>query len=281
MATKTPSAAATEVAASASPAVKHTPRFIISDGGKGGVGKSFTALAIADYLSSQGIPVAVIDADTNNPDVNRMFNGTVLCKAVNLREDEGWMDVMDFVIENPGHTFIMNTPGGVRADMTKGMPMFAGFLGKQENPIDLELWWTMNNDWDSVILFDAALKGYGHFFTQTHVVCNMHFTDDKAESFYLWNECHLQNEQKSKGGLTIYMPGLHVRIMVKLFNPEKVMPFFKAIDKGIGERIELTESERYRLDLWREDVYTRIAPVFGRTYTPLKTTFASTTRSLG
>lgn len=279
MSTKSPASAATEIAASVSSAVKNTPRFIFSDGGKGGVGKSFTALAIADYLSSQGIPVAIIDADTNNPDVNRMFDGAVESKLVNLREDDGWMDVMDFVIENPGHTFIMNTPGGVRADMTKGMPMFAAFLGKQENPIDLELWWTMNRDWDSVILFEAALKGYGHFFTKTHVVCNMHFTDDRAELFFLWNECYLQKEQKHKGGLTVYMPGLHVRIMGKLFNPEKVMPFFQAIDKTLGERIEFTESERYRLDLWREDVYTRIAPAFGRTYTPLNTTFTPTSRS--
>ena len=96
-------------------------RLIIVHGDKGGVGKSFVSEAIADFLYANTEPLLIIDADTSNPDVSRMFATGVPCMHANLRSENGWMEVMDFVLKHPGHTVIMNTPAGVGEHMASDM----------------------------------------------------------------------------------------------------------------------------------------------------------------
>ncbi|MBP0657357.1 P-loop NTPase, partial [Mycobacterium tuberculosis] len=43
-------------------------KFIVVHGDKGGVGKSMVAQALADNLMSSGVKVAIVEADTQNPD---------------------------------------------------------------------------------------------------------------------------------------------------------------------------------------------------------------------
>ena len=49
------------------------PTLFAVGGCKGGVGKSMVALALVDYLLQRGEPVLLIETDTSNPDVWRMY----------------------------------------------------------------------------------------------------------------------------------------------------------------------------------------------------------------
>lgn len=229
-------------------------RLIIVHGDKGGVGKSFVAQSVADYFLDAGAPVAVIDADTANPDVNRMFENAIPTTVANVRSEAGWMDVMDFVIKHPGYTIVMNTPAGIGNFMERDLTTFTTFLREQDFPIEMELWWTMNVNHDSVNLLDQAHQSYGKFFDRTRVICNLHFANgnkDPQGPFLLWNECPLRTRIERANGPTLYFPGLHIRVVQKVFAPAQIMPFSYAADAASGEVVGLETSERWKLQAWR------------------------------
>lgn len=236
-------------------------RFIFVHGDKGGVGKSVTAQAIADFLHEQGEKVAIIDADTQNPDVERMFNSKLPSIRISLRNEDGWMDVINFMMKNPGHNVVMNTPAGIGENIKTEIPMLAAFLAKEDVNMDLELWWVMNLRHDSVNLLDRAISEYGKYFARTRVVCNMHFGEQ--HKFILWNESPMRAKLENSGGMTIYLPAIHVRVTNKLFDPQKIMPFSEAFDLVTGESIGFEHSERFKLEYWYREMSECMAPAFG------------------
>lgn len=244
------------------PQVKTASRVIIVHGDKGGVGKSFVAQAIADYLLSKGSNIAIIEADTANPDVDRMFCKTIPCLKANLRSENGWMDVMDFVSNHAGSTFIVNTPAGIGEHMKSDMATFSKYIADFDPSMEMELWWTMNVQHDSVNLFSKAYQEYGQSFARIRVVCNLHFSDGNYEPFFLWQESPLRTRIENANGMTIRFPGLNLRVVKKMYSPENIMPFADAVDAVSGEKIDLTPSERWKLQTWRKDIDTLMSPAF-------------------
>lgn len=241
-------------------------KFLIIHGDKGGVGKSFVATALADFLSSRGDKVAIIDSDTQNPDVARMFDKSLSCAQINVRSENGWMDVMDFVMKHPGHTIIMNTPAGIGEYMKNDMISFSNFLREQDSPIEMELWWAMNIQHDSVNLLNDAFKSYGQFFARLRVVLNLHFANgDRSASgpFFLWNESPLKARIEKENGMTVFFPALHLRVVAKLFAPKKCMPYSEAVDGVLGESLGLEHSERWKLQQWLTEAANGFGPAFG------------------
>lgn len=243
---------------------KPCTRIIISHGDKGGVGKSMIASAIADYLKIKGEQVAIIDADTQNPDVDRMFGKFLPCAQMNLRSDNGWMEVMDFVERHPGHTIVISTPAGIGEQMKDDIPRFAAFLADLDTPAEMELWWTINLLPDAVNLLNDAYKSYGKYFTRTRVVRNLFHSMSDARQFIFWDESTLKPKLEKSGGMTINFPALHLRVMSKLFNPENIMPFSDAIDASVGEAVGLTASERFKLKDWFREVGACLEPALAR-----------------
>jgi len=241
-----------------------TSKFIVVHGDKGGVGKSMVAMALANYLMA-GQKVAIIEADTRNPDVARMYSNNLPVAQTNIRSENGWMDVMDFVMKHPGYTIIMNTPAGIGENMKGDMESFASFLQSQEAPVEMELWWVMNHHHDSVNLFNEAYKAYGQNFARLRVVCNLHFGGgDKSEHgpFVLWHESPLKAQIEKKQGMTVFFPGLHIRVVSKVLDPRKIMPFQDAVDTVVGETISLEHSERWKLQQWLADCKKVFEPAF-------------------
>lgn len=240
-------------------------RFIVMHGDKGGVGKSMVAQSLADYLMNRGEQVAIIEADTRNPDVARMFGQNVPVAQTNVRSETGWMDVMDFVMKHPNHTIILNTPAGIGEYMAQDMASFAQFLKDQDVPVEMELWWVMNVQHDSVNLLSDAFKSYGHHFARVRVCCNLHFSggDKTAQGpFVLWNESTLKAQIEKKNGLTIYFPGLHIRVVKKVLDATQMMPYSDAADVAAGEALQLEHSERWKLVQWIRDCEQAFAPAF-------------------
>lgn len=258
----TPQPTTAKATPQAAPAVALT-RIIIVHGDKGGVGKSFVGQALTDYLSASGQKVAVIDCDTANPDVSRMFAKSLNCQKTDLRSTTGWMDVMDFVIKHKGYTIVMNTPAGISGDMKKDMEGFSAFLESQDIDVQMELWWTMNIGHDSVNLLAKAITEYGHNFSKIRVLCNLHFANGDSSPggpFMLWHESPLKTRLEKENGLTIFFPGLHLRVVSKIFADGKATPFSDAVDAAIGENVNLEASERWKLMKWLEDIKNLFEP---------------------
>lgn len=236
-------------------------RIIFSHGDKGGVGKSTIASAIADYLQSEGEPVAIIEADTQNPDVARMFENVLPCVNIALDNETGWMEAMDFVARHQGHTIVISTPGGFGRKSQDQIPHFSRFLESLEIPAEMELWWTINRFMDSVILLQNAHTKYGAYFKRIRVVRNLVHADGRPEAFIFWNESTLKPQIEKAGALTINFPALHDRVTEKLYRPANFMPFSDAILAGTSalgnkspssdqEPDALSASEHFRLKDW-------------------------------
>ncbi len=88
----------------------------ISDGGKGGVGKSNTALALINFLSANNKKVLVVETDTRNPDVIRCIKNSkrkLTGSYADLRSEEGWNDLLELIEANANkfdHA-VMSLPG--------------------------------------------------------------------------------------------------------------------------------------------------------------------------
>jgi len=256
------------------PAVaKKRTRVIFSHGDKGGVGKSMIASAIADYLQSEGEHVAIIEADTQNPDVARMFENVLPCANIALDNDTGWMEAMDFVARHQGHTIVISTPGSFGRNSHDHIPHFSRFIESLEIPAEMELWWTINRFMDSVILLENAHAKYGKYFKRVRVVRNLVLAgqDGRPEDFIFWNESTLKPQIEKAGGLSINFPALHIRVTGKLFRPANYMPFSDAILAGtsaLGNKSQSSDqepdafsaSEHFRLKDWFEAVGVCLKP---------------------
>ncbi|CAG0992646.1 hypothetical protein RHDC4_02608 [Rhodocyclaceae bacterium] len=243
-------------------------KFHVASGDKGGVGKSFLALSLIDYLDGRGEEVVVLEADKFNPDVARMYKNSLPCYSVDLTNENGWMEVMDAVIKHPNATFVMSCPAGIGGFLETHLPSFKSFLTKHnKTPMELALWWVMNPQHDSVNLLAEAMRRYGNEFATVRVVCNTHFSDNKPDAFFLWDESPLRAQLEKDGGMTLYLEGLNLRVVTKLFDPRKIIPFSDASDAALGEQVGLTESERFKLTNWRE----RQALQFGHAFAQPRT----------
>src|SRR5260363_128286 len=74
---------------------------ILFHGDKGGVGKSWTCSIFLDWLVKCKLPVTLVDGDTRNPDVSRMFSDLMPTLNANLRIHDGWMDLPDLMMKYP------------------------------------------------------------------------------------------------------------------------------------------------------------------------------------
>lgn len=228
-------------------------RFVVVHGDKGGVGKSMTAMVLTDLLLTSDIPVAVIDADTRNPDVGRMFRESECPNiGINLRATDGWMDVIDFVHQNPDHTFILSMPAGISESMDQEFADFVRFLKghgeKTGRGSELILWWVINLFPDSINLLQETIEHHGKDFHQVVVVRNNIF--GQPSDFVFWNDTPLCREIEKKGGLTVDLPPLYLRIMRKLFDPKQIMPFSLACSPEMHDVIGFLPSEGFKLEAW-------------------------------
>lgn len=241
-------------------------RIIISDGGKGGVGKSMIASAITDYLLVSGKKVALIEADTQNPDVSRMFGGDLQRIDADLRSVNGWMSVMDFIADHPGFDIVINTPAGIGDHFKQNISRLSDFLKTLEVPTEMDLWWTLGLLPDSVNLLNVAYDSYGKYFNNIRVVRNLYNSQTlKNEgAFIFWDESPLKTKLEKLGGMTLNFPPITTRVLGKLINPENVMPFSHACDASNGEALGLSHSERYSLNAWFKDMCAVLAPALVR-----------------
>lgn len=241
-----------KVVAAGGEAALPVTRFVLVHGDKGGVGKSTTASVLADSLMSSGVKVAIIDADTRNPDVIRMFQEADCPRiALNLRAADGWMDAMDFVHQYPGHTFVLSMPAGIGESMQTEFSDFVRFLkGFQTGgrKVELVMWWVINLFADSINLLSQALTVHQGQFDQLVVVRNLAF--GPPEQFILWEESPLKTELGRQGVLTVNLPALHLRVMKKLMDPDTVMPFSMAMDPVVCDQAGFMPSEAFKLRNW-------------------------------
>lgn len=232
------------------------PVFIFH-GDKGGVGKSWTCSVFTDWLLKRKVPLALVDGDTRNPDVSRMFADSVPAINANLRVHEGWMDLTDFMIAHQDEAIIISLPAGIGGDFKREAPRFFDTVEMLNRPVSM--FWVINRLPDSVNLLGEAMSVVGDKLSAKIVVKNLFFGDE--DKFSRWDNSLTRKKFEAAGGQTIVLSELHERTVDKLFaDNENIMPFTHAVvpvQEISKSAHKLTPSENMELMMWLQENHRR------------------------
>jgi hypothetical protein len=215
-------------------------------GGKGGVGKSFTTIALVDSLEQAGVKVLVIESDTSNPDVWKMYKDQIETRLIDLDDANGWIDLVNACDEFKDHVVVINTA----ARNNKGVVAYGETLNSTLAELGRELTtlWVINRQRDSLELlkeYRDALPG-----TKVHVIRNGYFGDE--QKFELYNFSKTRETIESEGGKSLLLPDLADRVSDDLYS--KRLSISRAmVELPIGNRAELSR--------WRRDAARMIGEV--------------------
>ena len=234
---------------------------IFFHGDKGGVGKSFACSTFIDTLVSHKIAAAVVDGDPRNPDVERMFGEELRVKTANLRSQQGWMDLTDFLVENADLPIIVSLPAGVGGDFAREAADFFEMAGLLKRPVSM--FWVINLLPDSINLLNQTLDVVGTKLHTKAVVKNLFFGEE--DQFTRWDNSDVRKRFEAIGGKTVCLQKMHDRVVDKLFaDAAKVAPFSLAvvpINESKTSSFKLTPSENMELIKWLRKTDAVFAPL--------------------
>lgn len=226
---------------------------ILFHGDKGGVGKSTTCAAFTDWMVKKQLPAALVDGDTQNPDVSRMFGDSIPVSNANLRGHDGWMDLTDFMMSHSDKAIIISMPAGIGGEFRKEADRFCQVVKMLDRP--LMMFWVINRLPDSVNLLNEATHAIGEHLHRKFVVKNLFFGE--ADKFTRWEGSETRKRFEKSGGQTICLSELQERAVDKLFSDnDNIMPFSSAVVPMTDAQSSphgLTPSENLELICWLQD----------------------------
>ncbi|MNJ45721.1 hypothetical protein D3C77_408290 [compost metagenome] len=205
----------------------------VSGGSKGGVGKSMITIALIDTVMHEKKKVILVESDTSNPDVYKMYKDEIDTHLIDLDVANGWIDMVNLCDANKDATIIINTA----ARNNTGVSAYGSTLNSTLEELDRKLvtFWVINRQRDSLEL----LKDYMDAIPDSivHVVRNSYFGDEGK--FELYNGSKLRETVEAAGGVSITFPDLADRVSDDLYS--KRLSIEAAMKElPIGNRAELT-----------------------------------------
>ncbi len=219
---------------------------VVVGGGKGGVGKSTVSVGTIDTLLARGEKVHLIESDTSNPDVWKMYRDEIDTSLIDLDDANGWIEMVNVCDENQESVVILNTA----ARNNRGVSAYGETLNSTlaEMKRDLVTMWVINRQRDSLELlhqYMAALSG-----SRIHVMRNAYFGEE--QKFELYNESKLRTQVESAGGKSLTFPDLADRVSDDLYSKRLSIGAAMAA-LPLGNRAELAR--------WRREVHKVVGEV--------------------
>jgi CobQ/CobB/MinD/ParA nucleotide binding domain len=205
-------------------------------GDKGGVGKSFLAAVLIEYLRARGHGVAVVDADTRNADLHALYGGGEYpTLRVDLRREDGWMEFASFLESTPHNDVVVSLPAGVGDDVTLNHRFFADALyGLRRS---LVAFWLLNRSPHAVALLRPFVQCYADDAKAMVAVRNLFFGE--PHRFARWNDAKTREAFLAAGGLEMDLDDLHERIVDATFLHLPPRRFTDDAHLNYGERLAL------------------------------------------
>jgi len=201
-------------------------------GSKGGVGKSMVAMALLHYLKEIGREVLLIDTDTSNPDVSKIYEQIVPTELLNLDEVDGWMQLVNLCVQNKDKIVVVNTA----ARNNLGVAAYGENLNGSLPELDRKLvtLWVINRQKDSLLLLQDFMQAIPNGLV--HVIRNGYFGDERK--FETFNASKIRKDVEGAGGKSVTFPDLADRVADLLYTGRASLEHgLKEFD--LGERSEL------------------------------------------
>jgi hypothetical protein len=224
------------------------------NGNKGGVGKSFLTNGYADILmNSQKKDIVIVDTDTENPDVARMWKNHTKTEKIDLSKEEGWMDLADVVEQNQGKEIIISLPAQVGKWLKTNMSSFREMLKEMGIDIKINMFFAMGLTIDSTQLAKRAYEELFENLDNFDVVLNGAFGE--KEDFLAWKESKIRSEILKAGGREIYAPALIARTVSKIFHTLNAARTIEPFSARINNMdLGITGSEKMSIRMWLRNV---------------------------
>lgn len=213
---------------------------VVVGGGKGGVGKSTVSIGTVDTLLVRGEKVRLIESDTSNPDVWKMYRNEIETNLIDLDDANGWIELVNVCDTNPDSIVVLNTA----ARNNRGVSAYGETLNSTlaELRRNLVTIWVINRQRDSLELLNqymGSLTG-----SRIHVMRNGHFGEE--QKFELYNESKLRTQVENAGGKSLTFPDLADRVSDDLYSKRlSISAAMQALP--LGNRAELAR--------WRREVH--------------------------
>jgi hypothetical protein len=175
-------------------------------GDKGGVGKSFLAAVLVEYLVQRTGDAAVVDADARNADLHAVFSEVDMpTLRADLRGEDGWMEFASFLERVPHKNVVVSLPAGVGDEVTQNRDFFGEALKGLGR--SLVVFWVLNRSPHAVALLRPFLEHYGGLARAMVVVRNCFF--GAPERFARWNASKTRDAFLSARGLEMNLDDLN------------------------------------------------------------------------
>jgi len=215
-------------------------RIYVSGGSKGGVGKSIQSAGLIDTLLARDEKPLLVESDTSNPDVWKMYKDEIKAVTLDLDDADGWIDLVNLCDQHPDHCVIVNTA----ARNNRGVAAYGATLNSTLAELQRELvtFWVINRQRDSLELLLEYMEALPS--SQTHVVRNAYFGEERK--FELYEGSKVRKKVEDAGGLSLTFPDLADRVSDDIYS--KRLSISRAMqDLPIGNRAELAR--------WRSSVH--------------------------
>jgi hypothetical protein len=208
------------------------------DSEKGGVGKSLFSLCLIHYFESEAIDYTLVDADPNNPDVDKIYKGitdihflaTDEASALHSRQASKVDRIFELATKK---TVLVNLPANIH-DRVKYWILANDLLSDdliKQTGIKICKWFLSNGSHNSLDLFAKSLKDYEGKLNHI-LVCNKGLNLD-------WSNVDLKPIEENHQFKAIDFPGL--RATERDYLEEYKIPFAKAIQ---DEKLPLLSRQR-------------------------------------
>lgn len=206
-------------------------------GGKGGVGKSTVSIALIDFLLKENKTLFLIETDTSNPDVGKIFSKHISVEPINLDFKEGWINLINKAEENAEKDIVINTA----ARNNLGLVKYGAMLCDALDPLDrqLETIWVINRQRDSLNL----LNEYMNTITRGRITVLRNLYFGASEKFELFNNSKTKETiEEERSGNVLDFPDLADRI-TDIMTAKRITFDDLYGELGLGDRLEI---DRFR-----------------------------------
>jgi hypothetical protein len=200
---------------------KDMKNLIYVGGSKGGTGKSIVCMALVDYVRKTypEDEILLIETDSSNPDVGRLYRKTegVISRGLVLDEDSGWMGLVNDIDETSARHVIINSMAASNLGIQNhGALLDQNILSGRLN-VKFNVFWVMNRNKDSSTLLRDFLQWMKS--ATVYPVLNLYFGQDDEFYFYRASQ-DIHETILERGGRTIVFPNLNDMIADRLYTDE-------------------------------------------------------------
>lgn len=215
-------------------------------GEKGGVGKSFVARTLAQYMIDRAIPFVGFDTDRSHGALLRFYQG--YASPIVLDRSENLDEIVEAAAEEPERRILVDLAAQTHAPLTHWIEECGLLDAGEELGIAMRYWHVMDAGRDSTDLLMSLLDHFGS--RLDYVLVRNHL---RGENFDVLERSGAQQRALDLGARVITIKRLHEAVAARI--DARSLSFWAATQSGDKANGGLGLLERQRVRVWLKHAY--------------------------